>query len=276
MLFPNEGFAGEAMPVAIHAILNDVRTAGAIAWEMQQRLSFSEREYKSDESVVTEADHRIEEFLCQRIAAEFPAANIISEEAKRPFDPEKPLTFAVDPIDGTDVYSQGMTGWCISVGLLDEHLVPTAGIIFAPRLDLLLVADAESGATLNGAPLPSIGLPESISIRSNLMVTSRIHQHLDLRGFVGKIRGIGSAALHLCYPLIYRAVIGAVEGPGAHIWDIAAAHAINRARDGDLVYLNGEKIDYRPLTDGRRAQDVIMGGHPLIVGQLRQVLRRLD
>ncbi len=264
------------MPVTIQAIVDDVKTAGGIAWDMQRRLGFSQREYKSDQSVVTEADHRIEDFLYQRIAAEYPAANIITEEAARPFDPEKPLTFAVDPIDGTDVYSQGMTGWCISVGLLDEHLVPTAGIVFAPRLDLLLVADPDSGATLNGDPLPSVGSPESLSIRSNLMVTSRIHKHLDLRGFVGKIRGIGSAALHLCYPLIYGAVIGALEGPGAHIWDVAAAHAINRARDRDLIYLNGEQIDYRPLTDGRAAEDVIMGGDPLIVAQLRRVLRRLD
>ncbi len=261
--------------MAILTILDDVKAAGAVASEMQQALSFSDREYKSDQSVVTEADRRVEALLCGRIATAYPGANIITEEAARPFDPERPLTFAVDPIDGTDVYSQGMNGWCISVGLLDEQLVPAGGIIFAPCLDLLLVADADTGATLNGSPLPSIGSPESISVRSNLMVTSRVHKHLDLRGYVGKIRGIGSAALHLCYPLIYRAVIGAVEGPGAHIWDIAAAHAINRARDWDLVYLNSKPIDYWSLRDGRPAEDVIMAGHPRSVGQLRHVLRRV-
>jgi fructose-1,6-bisphosphatase/inositol monophosphatase family enzyme len=108
------------------------------------------------------------------------------------------------------------------------------------------------------------------------MVTSRIHKTLDLSGYVGKIRGIGSAALHLAYPLIYPAVIGALEGPGAHIWDIAAAHALNRAQDRDLVYLNREPIDYATMLDGGPARDVIMSGAVPIVETLRNVLRRLN
>ncbi len=264
------------MTVSIGAILDHVKRAGAMAAEMQHDSRLSRRDYKADKSVITETDHRVEDFLSEQIAASCPDANIITEEADRPFDPQKPRTFAIDPIDGTDVYSQGMPGWCISVGLLDQHLVPIGGIIFAPRLDLLIVAEAGSSPTLNGAPLPSYGPPEPISVRSNLMVTSRIHKQLDLSGYVGKIRSIGSAALHLCFPLIYAPVIGALEGPGAHIWDMAAAHSINRARGRDLVYLNGEPIDYTPLVNGRVAGDVIMSGHQSIQEELRRMIRRLS
>lgn len=247
-----------------------------MALEMQQRLGSGDRDYKSDQSVITEADHRIEDFLVEHISARYPDANIITEEAEHPFDPGKPQTFAIDPIDGTDVYSQGMPGWCISVGLLDEDLVPIAGIICAPRLDLLLVTDVDGAATLNGSELPSLAAPQPISVRSNLMVTSRIHKQLDLSAYVGKIRSIGSAALHLCYPLIRAAVIGALEGRGAHIWDIAAAHAINRAQGRDLAYLNGEPIDYAPLVDGSIADDIIMSGDQALLDELRQVMRRLS
>lgn len=262
--------------VSIQDLLNHVKEAGALALEEQRRLDFSDRRYKDDESVITEADREVEELLCQRIGAHHPAANIITEESRHPFDPSKRRTFAVDPIDGTDVFSQGMPGWCVSIGLLDQDLAPVAGIIFAPRLDLLLVADVGGPVILNGSELPHPDPPDPISVRSNLMVTSRIHKNLDLSGYVGKIRGIGSAALHLVYPLIYPAVIGALEGPGAHIWDIAAAHALNRAQGRDLVYLNGEPITYQTMLNGGPAQDVIMSGAEPIVETLRDVLRRLS
>lgn len=262
--------------VSIQNILHHVKEAGALALEEQGRLDFSDRRYKADESVITEADRDVEALLCQRIASLHPAANIITEESRHPFDPGKRHTFAVDPIDGTDVFSQGMPGWCVSVGLLDQDLAPVAGILFAPRLDLLLVADVGGPVTLNGSELPPPDPPDPISVRSNLMVTSRIHQNLDLSRYVGKIRGIGSAALHLVYPLIYPAVIGALEGPGAHIWDIAAAHALNRAQGRDLVYLNGEPINYQTMLNGGPARDVIMSGAEPIVESLRDVLRRLD
>jgi fructose-1,6-bisphosphatase/inositol monophosphatase family enzyme len=160
--------------------------------------------------------------------------------------------------------------------LLDQDLAPVAGIIFAPRLDLLLVADVGGPVILNGSELPAPAPPDPISVRSNLMVTSRIHKNLDLSGYVGKIRGIGSAALHLVYPLIYPAVIGALEGPGAHIWDIAAAHALNRAQGRNLDYLNGEPINYQTMLNGGPARDVIMSGAEPIVETLRDVLKRLN
>jgi len=268
------------MPIAdnttdsIAAIIPHVKAAGDMAWEMQRAMDFSDRTYKADNSVVTEADKEVEDFLVEKILSLYPTANVITEETRRPFDPDRAPTFAVDPVDGTDVFSQGMPGWCVSVGLLDGSLTPIGGVIFAPRLDLLIVAD-EGRATLNSSPLPQPRPHQPISVRSNLMVTSRIHKRLDLSGYVGKIRGIGSAALHLCYHLIYPAVIGALEGPGIHIWDIAAADAINRARGEKLRYLNGDPLDYAPLVDGRPGADVVLAGREPTVQALREVLRRL-
>lgn len=252
-----------------------VETAGQMTLDEQRALSFSDRAYKSDDSVVTDADRAVEDFLVERIAALHPEANILTEETPRPFDPERSPTFAIDPIDGTDVFSQGMPGWCVSVGILDDLLVPVAGVVFAPRLDLLIVADVHHGATLNGSPLPPPRPAQPISVRSNLMVTSRIHKHLDLSGYVGKIRGIGSAALHLCFPVIYPAVIGALEGPGVHIWDIAAAHAVNLAQGQELRYLGRDHINYAPLVDGEPGADVIVAGREPTFEALVDALRRL-
>jgi myo-inositol-1(or 4)-monophosphatase len=282
---------GHKIASIVADITAHVQTAGQIALQEQRAMDVSDRTYKADNSVVTEADRKVEDFLVERIGALHPAANIVTEESRHPFDPEKTLTFAIDPIDGTDVFSQGMPGWCVSVGLLDGDLTPIAGVIFAPRLDLLIVANGHRGATLNGSAIGRVSegsaaaeatsaLPpprpaRSISAHSNLMVTSRIHKQLDLSGYIGKIRGIGSAALHLCFHLIYPAVIGALEGPGVHIWDIAAAHAINRAQGQDLRHLSGSPIDYAPMINGEPGNDVVMAGREPTLRALRDVLKRL-
>lgn len=259
----------------IEALTPLVEKAGKLAREKQRTLSPSDRTYKDDESVVTEADEMVERFLVERIARLVPSANLLTEEAEHDYDPKKPLSFAIDPIDGTDVYSQGMPGWCVSVGLLDRALVPIGGVIYAPCLDLLVATSDNGPVTLNRSPLAAPGPAHPISVRSNLMVTSHIHKTVDLSGYVGKIRGIGSAALHLIYHLIYPPVIGALEGPGIHIWDVAAAHAINRAQGEDLAYLNGRPIDYAPMTGGGPGADVVVSGRPSTVQALRHMLHRL-
>ena len=252
-----------------------VREAGRLALEQQEVLTSSDRTFKADESVVTRADRMVEDFMVERIGRLAPGANLLTEEAEHAYHPAAPLTFAIDPIDGTDVYSQGMPGWCVSVGLLDEALVPIGGVIYAPRLDLLVVAPGDGTVSLNRAPLRRPLPAEPISVRSNLMVTSRIHKILDLSGYIGKIRGIGSAALHLIYHLIYPPIIGALEGPGIHIWDMAAAHAVNLAQGENLRYLDGRPIDYGPMTDGGPGADVVVAGQASTVEALRAMLARL-
>jgi fructose-1,6-bisphosphatase/inositol monophosphatase family enzyme len=257
---------------SIENILEHVKAAGRMGTEAQQRMRLSERSYKDDGSVVTETDKLLDAYLFEQIAALYPQANVLTEETARPFDPERPSTFAVDPIDGTDVFSQGMAGWCVSVGLFDGALTPIAGIVYAPKLDLLLFADVGKPATLNGAVLSPPEPLEPLSDRSNVMVMSQLHRRLDLRKLPGKIRNVGSAALHLCFPLIYSGVVGTIEGQGGHIWDIAGAHAINRSLGFDLELFGGGPVDYAKMTDGSPVGDVVLAGHVRRIEELRQVL----
>lgn len=259
---------------SIEDVLGFVKAAGDIALAEQRKLGYGDRRYKDDGSVVTRVDKLVEDYLFERIAGAYPVANVLTEETARAFDLQKPCTFAVDPIDGTDVFSQGMVGWCVSVGLLDAGLTPIAGVVFAPRLELLFFADAGKRATLNGVEIDPPNLPDcAISAKTNVMVHSGIHRQLDLDGYPGKLRNIGSAALHLCFPLIYPGVFGAVEGRGAHIWDIAGAHAINRSLGFDLECLGGGRVDYVRMVDGGPVGDVILAGRKAHIDALRGVLR---
>jgi len=260
---------------SIENMLDYIEVAGKIALEAQRMMSYSERGYKGDGSVITEIDRKVEDYLFEQIAQSYPGANILTEETTRSFDPEKPYTFAIDPIDGTDAFSQGMAGWCISIGLLDRGLKPIAGIVFSPGLELLFFADTGSPTTLNRAEIPIPSSLEPLSAKSNIMVPSKIHKQIDLRKYPGKIRSIGSAALHLCFPLIYPGVFGTIEGPGAHIWDIAGAHAVNLSLGFDFEYLDGRCIDYSTLTDGGSVGDMILAGSKRRISELRKVLARV-
>jgi fructose-1,6-bisphosphatase/inositol monophosphatase family enzyme len=106
------------------------------------------------------------------------------------------------------------------------------------------------------------------------MVSSKIHQELDLSRFSGKTRSIGSAALHLCFPLLYEGVFGTLQSRGVHIWDIGGAHAINRSVGFDFEYLAGGPLDYSTMTHGGAAADVILGGSRERISELRGALKR--
>ena len=258
----------------LQPLLPHVQAAGRMALDLQQRGALQKR-IKGDGSIVTQADTQVEDLLLAQLAALYPEANILTEETVLTHDPDKAYTFALDPIDGTEVYSRGMAGWCVSLGLLDRDLVPIAGIIYAPRMDLLVVADVGQEATVNGHPAGADDVRLPLSGRSNLMVTSTIHRYLDLRRYPGKIRSIGSAEFHLASPVIYPEVVGGIQMPSTYIWDIAAAHAINRSVGYFFEYYSGQAIDYSGMIEGGQAQDLILAGSEPALTAMRETLTRL-
>jgi myo-inositol-1(or 4)-monophosphatase len=261
--------------VSIADLVSDVETAGQMALEAQRDLRALGRSLKDDGSIITQTDQRVEAYLTGRIQTRYPGTNVLGEESVWDYDPLKPYTFCIDPIDGTDVYSQGMAGWCVSVGLLDRALEPVAGLLVAPRLGLVFVADLGQAGTLNGEALRLPGEPLPLSPRANLMIPSRSHRFLDLRRHPGKIRSLGSAALHLVYPLAYQAVYAAIQVPGAHIWDIAGAHALCRSVGAAFEYIDGRPVEYAPLLDGRPFEEVILSGPRAHVETLKGVVEKI-
>lgn len=254
-------------------LVEQVRAAGEQALARQRELGWADRERKDDGSVVTAVDREIEALLADAVAREFPGAGIVGEETARDWTPGRPLTFAIDPIDGTDSFSQGMAGWAISVGVLDEALRPVAGLVLAPTMGLELVADFDSPATLNGQGIARVHGVPATGAAANLMVSSRAHREVDLARFPGKIRNLGSAALHICCPFVFPAVVGALQGPLAHIWDLAGAHAVARSLGGDMVTLGGAPVDYWQLITGGPTGEPMLAGYPELVAELRSVLQ---
>ncbi len=223
-------------------LANAVEDAGLYAKEQQREIH---RSYKSDGSVITETDLSISKRILSVVSSLFPEANIISEETLTSFDPEAPYTFVLDPIDGTDVYSQGLPSWAVALGILDKSRKPVGAYIAAPRWgigedSLFVRLDPGSELRINGESWTVSGdknRPTQITMGSsgqNLM---------DFSYFHGKIRIFGSSILHMLAPVIYSHIQGCVN-QSCYVWDIAASHAVLLACGMDIQYVDGSPFIY--------------------------------
>lgn len=219
-----------------------VEDAGLYAKEKQREIH---RSYKSDGSVITETDLAISNKILSVVSTLFPEANIISEETLTAYDPEAPYTFVLDPIDGTDVYSQGLPSWAVALGVLDKERKPVGAYIAAPRwgigCDSLFVRlDPGSELLINGESWKLSGdkdRPRQITMGSS---GQRL---MDFTNFHGKIRIFGSSILHMLAPVIYSHIQGCVN-QSCYVWDIAASHAVLLASGMDIQYVDGSAFVY--------------------------------
>ncbi len=235
---------------SIRSLVDYVKEAGELAFSEQSRVL---RSMKQDGSVVTEIDKKLDKFLAGAIKKEFSDVNIITEEAESDYNPDLPFSFAIDPVDGTDSFSQQMPGWCVSVGLL-KNTVPVAGIVYAPgwgaKGGTLIVSDLDGSVELNGRLLErEDSQPDSEGVQ--VLAGSQVFKQFDLRPFEGKFRSVGSTVIDMIGPLIHRNVKAALVHK-AYLWDIAAAHAILRNYGLTAEYADGRPIDYRPLLERYR------------------------
>ena len=259
---------------SIRNLVEYVVKGGNMAWEEQAGVN---RDIKHDGSVVTHVDKKLNDYLSEAITRLYPDANLVTEETESIYDPEKQYSFAVDPIDGTDPFSQGMPSWCVSVGLL-KGLTPAAGIIYAPawgtRGGTLIVSDLDGSVEVNGEKIEySDDVPDSEGFQA--MAGSKSFRSFDMTNFPGKIRAAGAAVISLIGPVIHSNMKISLI-PRCHIWDIAAAHAIVKNYGLRTEYMNGDKIDYAPLLNREYTSDFILSGFSKYCDIAKETIRRVN
>jgi len=227
---------------ALDSLALAVREAGMYAKAQQQHIS---RSYKKDGSVITETDLAISKQIISVIEGLFPSMNIISEETLTPYREASPFTFVLDPIDGTDVYSQGLPSWAVALGILNKDRVPVGAMISAPRWgigeeDLFVRLDPGKEPLINGQPLIVEGnkdFPWQITMGSS---GQRL---MDFSRYEGKIRIFGSSIIHMLSPVIYEHIQGCVN-QSCYVWDVAASHAVLLSAGMLVEYVDGKPFIY--------------------------------
>lgn len=223
-------------------LAEEIKSCGAYAKAQQGAIH---RSFKADGTIITEVDLAINERLSSFVKAHYPTANIVSEEAVDPFDEEAEYTFVIDPIDGTDGFSQGLPTWAVALGILNKEREVVGAMISAPRMglgveDLFIRLDPGKGLLVNGKSFtPNMNKDVVVQVA----MASSGHRLCDFSNYYGKIRVFGSAILHLLAPVIYPEIQGAMNS-SVYAWDFCAAHAVLKACGFFLIYEDGSEVNY--------------------------------
>ncbi|MFO0723682.1 MAG: inositol monophosphatase family protein [Myxococcota bacterium] len=211
---------------------------------------------KSSINLVTVADRESEAFLGARIRAAFPSDPLLLEEADglegaRARYPEAcaaPLSWCVDPLDGTTNFVHAFPMFAVSIGVL-AYGVPVLGVIHAPALGETFAGGLGVPARLNHRPIQvsktdtlsrallSTGFPydrrERIDLLLRVVRAGLMNAH--------DVRRCGSAALDLAY-----VATGRTDGfweRGLSPWDVAAGQALIESAGGRVTAFGGGPHD---------------------------------
>ena len=188
---------------------------------------------KRDGSIVTVADHQIEEALRSRIRKELPDHCILGEETGLEGSPTAPM-WVIDPIDGTNNYAAGIPIFGTLIGLRVNGRTEV-GVASAPALGERYDAAAGDGARMNGKPIQV----SSVDSLSDAVVCIGSYRRMVRYGFGDQLAGI----LKVCrrdrgfgdfwgYMLVARGAAEVMFEPNLNIWDIAALEVIVREAGG--------------------------------------------
>ena len=225
---------------------------------------------KADNTWVTEADEAVERMLVERIATRYPDHGIIGEEQTRS-GIDREFLWAIDPIDGTASFVNGLASWGISIGLLRDG-IPYLGVIYLPILDDIYWCDSEGNAFWNEQRIHVAPYQTAWNNEDWLSIPSDAHRHFQI-DFPGKTRSLGCSIASLAY-VARGSAIGALLTRAA-IWDIAAGLAILHAAGGRAIDLTGQPLHVGAMIDGSKMPVTCVFAEPAQAEALRSVITEL-
>jgi myo-inositol-1(or 4)-monophosphatase len=245
---------------AVNVAVRAARAAGNVILRYMNRLDRIQVVEKHHMDFASEVDRMAEESIIRDLKRAYPRHAILAEESGAAGD--NPLTWVIDPLDGTHNYLRGIPHFCVSIAMLD-HGEPVYGVVYDPRRDELFTASKGDGAylndrririakreTLDGAMLAT-GFPfrERAHLAPQLAMVSRLLAQAE------DLRRSGSAVLDLAYTAAGR-FDGYFEF-GLKPWDMAAGCLLVREAGGTFTDLAGR--------DGLPASGhLIAGNHHLV------------
>jgi myo-inositol-1(or 4)-monophosphatase len=234
-----------------------------------------ESQWKSDGTRVTAADLAISANIFRELAARFPEDQYFSEEL---LDPGAPIpatarfSWVLDPIDGTNNFALGIPQCAIALALL-EHGEPVYGVVYDLGRRTLMRGgpgfgmhdgDREAHATTAAPQTESIIGFHSPFNKALIPLANGILNHF-------KIRGLGSATLHLAY--VAAGLFDGTVDYNVKIWDIAAAVPLCRAAGAEIAYINGDPFPMRQF-DLKMKRIVFVAGGPAVCAKLKELTTR--
>lgn len=189
-------------------------------------------DYKEDQSPLTLADKRANDYIVSKLMGEFPEYGMLSEELKDDKQRrQKDYCFIVDPLDGTKEFVKKNGEFTVNIALVYKQC-PVIGVIYVPvSKDLYYASQGEGAYKLEG----SSGILKRLQVsgkRENLIwVGSKSHSSEKeenlIKSHESQISEVISAGSSLkgCLVAEQRADVYYRFGLTCE-WDTAAMHCI--------------------------------------------------
>lgn len=223
------------------------KKAGELALREYKNFDRGTIKLKSRHEILTKIDLASEKIIISEIKSNFPEHRILSEEAGQTKNISDYL-WIIDPIDGTTNFSMHNPLWSISIALAFKNEI-IFGIIYAPCLGELFIAEKDKGATLNNKKISVSKIKDGkvlntfchSSRKKDIKKAIKYFSYQKLHGL--DCRQMGSAAIELAYVACGR--IESIVIPGANSWDVAAGALAVREAGGAATDFSGNpwKID---------------------------------
>jgi len=195
---------------------------------------------KQATELVTDLDSRVEDFLLEGLAHQFPDDNFMAEESGDTAGTSG-RTWYIDPLDGTTNYAHGHPFFSVSIACASYQKL-LLGAVFAPYLDELYLAHDQGGAVLNRPRHGGISKPLEVRqpveldhallatgfpyVRDEVVDRNTGHVADFLKASCHGVRRGGSAAIDLVH--VAAGVLDGYWEYSLRPWDSAAGTLIAR------------------------------------------------
>jgi myo-inositol-1(or 4)-monophosphatase len=267
-----DGTAAAELEQAAYAMA--VEAGAAILDTLGQEIVVSYKDQASGDRAptnpVSDADKAVEAMIEERVRILFPDHAFLGEETVESNDSTAEFIWAVDPIDGTQNFVNGIPFYSSSIGVL-QNGVPIAGAVWGASTHTLHpgVYHAHRGGSLsfNGEPLDTDGRATDGRLRRIVAVPMGNHA----RAAKWDYRSLGSTALEGA--LVAAGVLAAARNPDPHVWDVAASAVLVPAA-GREIWTRGkngwEPLDRFDLDNLAKWRQLVLVADPSAVEELKR------
>lgn len=229
--------------------LRAARKSGAYLKQEFHTVHHRDIRLKGVHDIVTRVDLHANKIIITELRKLFPADDFLSEETGLEDNAES-YRWIIDPLDGTTNYMVGNPMFCTSLALVHGRET-ILGIVYAPILDELYVAERGKGTTLNGK---RIRVSRENKLAHSIITVGYSHDHTSRKKAHIREHRLWTHVLNTrifasnCLALTFVAS-GRVEGcylaPRITPWDTAAGALIIQEAGGKVSDMNGGAWDVR-------------------------------
>ncbi|MBF0419832.1 MAG: DUF1679 domain-containing protein [Magnetococcales bacterium] len=162
---------------------------------------------------------------------------------------EKDFFWSVDPLDGTLPFSEGQSGFAVTIALITKTGIPIIGVVYDPITETLFHAVHNQGCYQNHQPLQLIkNTPNNEPI--HLFADQSLQQDPNYPNFAKQftIHFAGGAVMNsinvLLHPCACYFKYPKDETGGCAIWDLAAVSLLFKEAGAVMTSFNGDDLSF--------------------------------